>query len=237
MSSSASPSWPGSATSLIGATKGYGVTGIVGGFISSTAVTLQFARLSRVHPKQGVGLALGVIGACTILPLRVFVVATALSFAVGRALIPYLLPVFLVGALLLTLGLRSAPPGEAEGAEDRSPLRLRAALLMALGFQLSMFALDYTRAQWGERGLIGSAVLLGLTDVDALTVSMSRMTDGTDIAALAALGIAMGIASNTLFKLGLALVIGTKTFRRWALAGLTLLLATLGATLWVNWPA
>jgi uncharacterized membrane protein (DUF4010 family) len=222
---------------LVGPTKGYGVTGIIGGFISSTAVTLQFSRLSRAHPKQGVGLALGVIGACTVLPLRVFVVSTALSLKVGWALIPYLLPVFLVGALLLTLGLRYAPAGEAEGAGDKSPLRFRAALLMALAFQLSMFALDYTRAHWGERGLIGSAIFLGLTDVDALTVSMSRMADGTDIAALAALGIAIGIASNTVFKLGIAGVVGTASFRRWTVGGLFLLLLTLGTTLWLNWPA
>lgn len=222
---------------VVGPTRGYGVTGIVGGFISSTAVTLQFSRLSRVHPKQGVGLALGVIGACTVLPVRVFVVAMALSLKVGVALIPYLLPTFLMGALLLTLGLRYAPKGAAEGAEDKSPLRLRAALIMAVGFQLSMFALDYTRAHWGTRGLIGSAVFLGLTDVDALTVSMSRLADGADITALAALGIAVGIASNTVFKLAIAAVLGTASFRRWSVTGLILLLAALGTTLWLNWPA
>ncbi len=223
------------ARQVVGPTRGYGIAGIIGGFISSTAVTLQFSRLSRVHPKQGTGLAIGVIGASTVLPLRVLIVSTALSVPVGRALLPHLLPAFLVGALLITLGLRYAPAGDAASAPDRSPLRFRAALLMAIGFQLSMFALDYTRARWGTGGLLGSAIFLGLTDVDALTVSMSRLADGKNIADLAALGIAVGIASNTVFKLVLAAVVGTAGFRRWCVAGLAIILAALGITIWLNW--
>lgn len=225
------------ARQIVGPERGYGVTGILGGAISSTAVTLQFSRLSRVHPKQGDALALGVVGACTVLPFRIFVVSSALDLAVGRALIPFVLPVFLVGALLVTLGLRRAPASETELPVNKSPLGLRSALAMAVAFQLSIFLLEFTRGQWGSGGLIGTAILLGLTDMDALTVSMTRLNAGNGLAATAALGIAIGVASNTVFKLALAAVIGSGTFRRWVVGGLTLLLAATGVTLWWNWPA
>lgn len=225
------------ARQMVGSARGYGVTGILGGLISSTAVTLQFSRLSRAHPKQGMALALGVIGACTILPIRVLLVSTVLDVRVGIALLPYLVPAFLVGALLVTLGFRHAPAEETAPHDEKNPLRLGAALVMAVLFQLSIFALEYTRERWGSSGLLGSAVFLGLTDVDALTVSMSRLARGNGIVAMAALGIAVGIASNTLFKLLLAAVLGTASFRRWTVAGLAVLLGALGIVVWWNWPA
>ena len=219
---------------LVGPAKGYGVTGIIGGLVSSTAVTLQFSRLSRAERKQGSGLAIGVIGACTVLPLRVLVVSGVLDLNVAWALVPYLLPPFLVGALLLALGMRYAT-GDATPADDKSPLRLRSALVMAVAFQLSMFALAFTQARWGSTGLLGSALFLGLTDVDALTVSMSRLATGGELTALAALGIAVGIAANTAVKLGIAATLGAGTFRRWAVAGLGLLLVASGVTIWWGW--
>jgi uncharacterized membrane protein (DUF4010 family) len=224
------------ARQIVGPERGYGVTGILGGAISSTAVTLQFSRLSRAHPKQGDALALGVVGACTVLPFRIFVISSALDIGVGKALVPYLLPVFLVGALLVTIGMRRAPASETALPLDKSPLGLRSALVMAVAFQLSIFLLEFTRDQWGSGGLIGTAVLLGLTDMDALTVSMTRMNAGDGLAATAALGIAIGIASNTIFKLALATVIGTGSFRKYTVLGLLLLLATLALTIFWNWP-
>lgn len=220
------------ARQLIGAARGYTVTGIIGGLISSTAVTLQFSRLSRAEPKHGEALALGVLGACTILPLRVLVVSATLNLQVARELVTYLLPPFLIGVLLVGLALKRKAGTGTPPPDTRSPLRFGAALQMAVLFQLSMLAVAYASTQWGARGLYGTAVVLGLTDVDALTVSMARLQGSATLPALAARGIAIGIASNTLFKLGLAMVIGTGTFRRWAAAGLTLLLAAIGLALW-----
>ena len=215
----------------IGPARGYVVTGLIGGTISSTAVTLQFARLSRSEPKQGAALALGVVGACTVLPLRVFLVTAALNLTVAWALVPYLLPAFAVGLIFILVGLRRPVHGKTPPPDGRSPLHLGAALQMAVAFQLSMLVLEYTSTRWGTGGLFGTAALLGLTDVDALTVSMARLTGAADLPALAARGIAIGIASNTLTKFTIAAVIGTSTFRRWTLLGLTALFVAIGIVL------
>src|SRR3989338_3918636 len=56
---------------LVGLSRGYGLMGLLGGLISSPAVTLNFSRESRRQPPLGRVLAIGVIAACTVLPLRV----------------------------------------------------------------------------------------------------------------------------------------------------------------------
>ena len=60
----------------VGGARGYGITGLVGGLLSSTAVTLSFSRLSRDEPDSGRALASGVLGACTVLLPRVLLIST-----------------------------------------------------------------------------------------------------------------------------------------------------------------
>jgi uncharacterized membrane protein (DUF4010 family) len=95
---------------------------------------------------------------------------------------------------------------------------------MTVAFQLSLWAVAYVREHWGRMELLGSAALLGLTDMDALTVSMTRL-GATGQAELAALAIAVGVVANTGLKLALALILGSPALRR--IAGLGL--AALGA--------
>jgi uncharacterized membrane protein (DUF4010 family) len=81
-------------------------------------------------------------------------------------------------------------------------------------------AITLARSIWSVQGVYGSAVVLGLTDVDALTVSMSTPT--TAIAPMmAARAIGVGILANTMVKLGIAVVAGSGRFR--LIAGAVLL--------------
>ena len=73
----------------------------MGGLVSSTAVTFQFSRLSREDEALGTGLAVGVLGASTILLPRILVISAILNGGVARALLPFVLPPLLVGAGLV----------------------------------------------------------------------------------------------------------------------------------------
>jgi uncharacterized membrane protein (DUF4010 family) len=151
---------------LVAPTRGYGVTGALGGFISSTAVTLLFSRRSRSQPELGTPLAGGVIAACTVLVPRVLVVSTVVSPAVGLRLIPYIGPALLIGAAATYWSSRNAAGVTEPPDQDRgSPLRLRIAIQMAVAFQLSMLVIEYVRARWSLPGLYVTAAFLGLTDV------------------------------------------------------------------------
>lgn len=213
----------------VGAERGYGIAGLLGGVISSTLVTLQFARLSREAPRRGEALSLGVVAACTVLPIRLLTITAVLAPAVALAALPYLLPPAVVGVALVSRAFGGEKAGKGPGEETvRSPLRVVSSVRMVALFWVALVAIDWLRAQWGSTGVLTSAVLLGLTDMDALTVAMTRL-GGEGGVALAARGIGVGVISNTVFKLGIALTLGGGVFRRRVAVGLMALGAAVGA--------
>jgi len=215
---------------FVGVERGYGVTGALGGIVSSTAVTLNFARLSAGQTEIGVSLAHGVIAACTVLIPRVLVISAVLNPDVALALLPRLLPAFGVGLCIVLFAWRRKRPGDVvtESEDQRSPLRLSSALKMAIAFQVAMSLITIVRSRFGEVGLYGSAAALGVTDVDALTVSFSTPASQLPVD-LAAKALAFGILVSTLMKLGLALIVGRFEFRRVAAIGLGGLAVASGA--------
>jgi uncharacterized membrane protein (DUF4010 family) len=112
-----------------------------------------------------------------------------------------------------------------------NPLQLAAALQMAGLFQAVLFAVYAARELWGASGVFTTAAVLGLTDVDALTVSMARGVAQNISPAVAATAIAVGVFANTGMKLGLALFFGSSMFRMIAGGALALMLMALGAAL------
>ncbi len=211
----------------VGPERGYAIAGALGGLVSSTLVTLQFARRSREEPEHAGALAMGVVAACTILPLRLAAITAVLSPAVALAALPYLLPPALLGAVMVTVALRRSPVVAGEAPAAKSPLNVMASIRMALFFWVALLAIGWLKTEFGSVGVLTSAVVLGLTDMDALTVAMARLGDGS-ATSLAAQGIAVGVVSNTVFKLALSLALGSPAFRRWAGLGLLALGAAVG---------
>ena len=206
---------------FVGARHGYLVAGLLGGIVSSTSVTLSFSRASRTEDVAfGRPLAFGVIGACTVLFVRVMAAVGVLHAPLAVALLPLVAAPFLVGVIAILIGLRRAPASHPDVNAPRNPLQFGAALQMALLFQMVLFLVDGVRAAWGDVGLVVSGAILGLADVDALMISMARTAQVGGSTAAPALAIAVGILSNTLLKLALALTVSRAPFR--AVAGLGL---------------
>ena len=206
---------------------GYPLTGLLGGLVSSTSVTLTFARLSQSHPAQEAPLATGAVAASTILFFRVAVAVAVLNVAVLPVLARYLAAPLVVAIAAMLIAWRSLRGSHAEPSPLKNPLQFRAAIEMALLFQAVLYGVYYVRAQVGETGLMASGFVLGLTDVDALTLSMTRsVATGTTIDA-AARAITIGIVANSLMKAGIAIVIGSGRFR-WQAGGALLAMAAAG---------
>jgi uncharacterized membrane protein (DUF4010 family) len=200
---------------LLGAKQGYPVAGLIGGLISSTSVTYTFARQSRREEALSQPLAAGAIGACTMLFPRVFVAASVLNPAVGWALLPYIGPPFVMGVIAFALWWRKSAPSHSSAAGALSnPLQIGQALQMAVVFQVVLFAVDAIRRYADVSGLFATGALLGLTDVDALTISMTTVIAPHGQHVVAAQAIAVGILANSLLKIGLAAVLGTRQYGR-----------------------
>jgi uncharacterized membrane protein (DUF4010 family) len=198
---------------LVGAAHGYPLAGLLGGLVSSTNVTFTFARLSRAEPALSHVLAIGVIGACTVLFPRVLLATLVLNAQVARMLLPLLIAPLAVALLGLVIWFRSRPAMTQAAAMPSNPLQFGPALQMAATFQIVLFAVELMRQRFGNAGVLVSGAVLGLTDVDALTISMTKSaSDGTAVA-VAAQAIALGILANCVMKTALAVALGTPRFR------------------------
>ena len=214
----------------LGEKRGYAVAGVLGGLVSSTSVTLTFSRLSRNREGDGPALSAGVLGANMMLFPRVLIASAVLAPALAWALWPAFVAPVLIGLVLFVWGLRGAgKTGRATG--PKNPLELMAALQMALLFQIVLFGVSLAEQYFGDAGLYGSAAVLGLTDVDALTVSMAQRVNASTPATVAARALTLGILANTLVKTTIALVVGRGGYRVRTAIGLGLLAAAL--TVWL----
>jgi len=213
-------------TRLLGPARGRALTGLTGGLVSSTAVTLSFAKDARADGKLIMPLACGILLAWTVMFLRVIVLVAV----VNRALLPPVLAPFLamaalIGGMAAFLYYRD---GSKEGkaakgsVEVKNPFSLTAAAKFAAFFAAVLLAVKIVQEHFPPSGLYAVAALSGLADVDAITLSMSEFakSGGMQIAAIA---IVIASLSNTVVKCGMAFVIAGPAL------GKPLLVATLAA--------
>ncbi|HEX7087795.1 MAG TPA: DUF4010 domain-containing protein [Vicinamibacterales bacterium] len=208
---------------IVGPGHGYLVTGLLGGMVSSTNVTFTFARMSRSDPGASRALAFGAVAANAMLYPRVLIATAILNAAITPPLAVLLALPALVAIALAAAGLRRAADTAPE-LPIHNPLQLGDALRMAALFQVVLLAVLGAQRLWGQAGVLTTAALLGLTDVDALTLSMSRGVSETLSVAGAATAIAVGVLANTAMKVGLTALFGSPRFRVIAGGSLCLML-------------
>ena len=222
----------------VGSAQGYPVLGALGGLVSSTATTLNFSRQSRKDPGNAVPLAIGTVAACTVLVPRILAVTLILNPALLGATVLGLAPVLAGGIILILLAwrsLKSGKPAEPPPAPE-NPLQLKSAIQLALAFQVVLFLLAIMTEQFGEAGVLVSAGLLGLTDMDALTFGMNRLAETPDLVVTAARAITLGVIVNSVFKAVLAATLGSSRYRWMVFPGLLVLAGAGGFGFWlIEW--
>jgi uncharacterized membrane protein (DUF4010 family) len=215
-----------------GRSRGYAIAGTLGGLVSSTGATFTMAQLSRTRPDAGRALASGALGANVVLFPRVLVSSLVLAPPLAAALWPACVLPVVIGAVLTLRGWRDAGPGPHKIEREKNPLQFGSALEMTLIFQLVLFGVAYAKAHFNSQGLYGTALLVGLAEMDALTISMARLTTSGTAAEIAARAVTLGLIANTFTKLAITLVIGRGSFRPLAAIGLALMGLALGAALY-----
>jgi uncharacterized membrane protein (DUF4010 family) len=160
-----------------------------------------------------------------------------LVFAVHRPLMGYIgLPIGVMGVLTLAaviVFLRQSAGRKAQDGEDvplRNPFSLGSAIRFALFFAVILLVVAAVRKYLPPSGVYFVAGLAGLTDVDAITLSMARMAQEGGGEELAARAITIAAVTNTLIKGGMVVGLGSRDLaRRVAPAALIILVAGLVA--------
>jgi uncharacterized membrane protein (DUF4010 family) len=218
------------ATRWLGTGRGAALTGLTGGFVSSTAVTLSFARRSRERGAgaDGDALACGILLSWAVMSVRVVVEVMIVNPGLLREIaLPFAAMGVAAGAVAW-LNYRRAGFLTADAGDviERSPFRLTEAAKFALVFAavLVVFKLVEEHAPGG--GQLVVAGLAGLSDVDAVTLSMAKFARDGGSEATAAAAIVIASLANTLVKAGLVIALGSAALRRRVLVGAAVILAT-----------
>ncbi|HJN77759.1 MAG TPA: MgtC/SapB family protein [Myxococcota bacterium] len=198
------------AVRVLGSSKGMAVTGLLGGLVSSTAVTLSFSGRVKEQPELIQTAALGIILASSVMVPRVLVLSAIVSPSLlGAALVPVGsmgLVAFAMAGVLYYVHRQS--PDENPEVELENPFSLSQAMKFGAVFLVVLVVTAWLTEAYGSGALYVSAALSAATSVDAITLTVAELhADGLpDQVAVTALLI--GCISNTVVKVGLGLSLG-----------------------------
>jgi uncharacterized membrane protein (DUF4010 family) len=217
----------------LGADRGIVLTGLTGGLVSSTAVTLSFARQSREDSRTATActLATGMLLAWCIMFGRVIVEVLVVNRAlVHQVLIPFVVmgtAAAIVAGILYRRGASASETRVAKAGEVplRNPFSLTEASKFGAFFAAVLLVVKFVQARFPGQGLYMVAALAGLTDVDAITLSMAKYARGGD-AVVAANAIVLATLTNTMVKAGVVTALGAGALSRPVLIATGVMVAT-----------
>jgi uncharacterized membrane protein (DUF4010 family) len=218
---------------LVGQQRGAVMLGLLGGLVSSTATTLAFSRHARASEAMLPISVIVIVLANLMVQVRLGVLASVLAPSVLSQLLPVLIGGLVVGALGAAYGVRRLQPqGEIPALAMGNPTELRTALGFGLMYAVVLLAAAWLSDWLGTRGLYAVALVSGLTDVDAITLSSLRLYDLDKLSVEVLVNVVtLAILANLVFKSVLALTIGGWRMARHAAAGM----GAIGLGLVVAW--
>jgi uncharacterized membrane protein (DUF4010 family) len=221
---------------LLGARAGTILGGILGGLISSTATTVSYARRSALDPQLAPLAALVIMIASCIAIARVILEIGAVAAGSFAILAPPLVALLLVCGVV-TGGLWISSRGGQVGMPvQENPTEFKSALVFGVLYALVLLGAAFAKDRFGTGGLYAVALLSGLTDMDAITLSTAQLADkGAVDSATAWRAIMVGAMANFLFKLGTVAMLGPRALTLRVAAAFGVMTVSGGLILWL-WP-
>jgi len=203
------------ATRSLGTKIGTSLTGLFGGLVSSTAVTLAFSKQShdaKENSKLMNILAAGLLIAWTVMFIRILIEIVVVNIALLRPLmVPMITMAVLAGVIAFIYYRWSSGQPSKTGTQNvplTNPFSLISALKFALLFGIVQLLVKYVQQNFPSQGFYVVAALAGLTDVDAITLSMADYAKSGGEVKTAVSSITIAAVTNTLVKCGYVFMFG-----------------------------
>jgi uncharacterized membrane protein (DUF4010 family) len=199
---------------FVGPERGLGLTGIVGGLVSSTAVvTAMAARVKESETLMKAAVFAAVV-ASSMMFLRVFFEVLVINPVLAPLLAA---PMLIMGIMGIFLGVwvwRSSTIKEMDSnVKLENPFSLKPALIFGTLFIAILFLSKVANIYFGSQGVYIASIISGVADVDAITISMALLAQNSTLSTTTAVtAITLATISNTVVKFGIALILGTRTF-------------------------
>ncbi len=199
---------------VVGSSAGIGLTGMIGGLVSSTATTLSFARRSRENVTAIPLFAAAIILASSIMFPRLILEIGVFNTALMKNIAVPLAAMGLSGLLLAAYSFRhsrAVQSADAPSLTFDNPFNLKSAVAFALIFATILAATRLATTYLGEAWLPVVAIVSGLTDADAIAFSISNLhRQGLVSLDWASFNLVLGALSNTFMKLALVFSLGNR---------------------------
>lgn len=207
--------------------QGIELSGLFGGLVSSTAVTLGFSERSKLEPQLARSFGVAIMISWTVMYARMLVLVAVLHRPLlASTWLPLLISASVGLAYCAFLIFRK---GSIEDADIQlsNPLDIKSAIRFALLFTLILLASRAAQVYFGDIGLLVSAVVSGLANVNAITLSVAELTRNGSLAIeIASQALLFAIAANLVSKGSIVMIGGDRQLRRIVLPGLLMMLTT-----------
>ena len=202
-------------TKLLGPARGIGLTGLLGGFVSSTATAMAMADHAKRTPELSPICAFATAVASIAMFPRVLVLVAVVNPGLVAPLAVPLVGMTVVGGLLSLSLLARNRSNRAPSVDLDNPFRVRPALVFGALFAAVLLAVDGLNVLFGEGGVYVIALLSGTVDANAITLSLGRLAlEGSVEASVAVTGIVLALVTNTVVKVAIVRSLGTARMGR-----------------------
>lgn len=214
---------------FLGSGKGILLTGIIGGLVSSTAITWIFTKKSKESEELSLNCAVAILAASSIMILRVLI----WTFIFNKTLFNHLY-IIITAVLIVALGVaflfyfkqRKSKDIETD-IKSGKPLDLQGALFFGLLYTAILLIVSYANEYLGKKGMLLSSAIGGLSDIDAITISVSKIAGVTLNLSTASNAILIATVSNTFVKMGIGVWAGSAQLRKYLFIGYGIVFATI----------
>ena len=206
---------------VFGQNKGIPITGLMGGLVSSTAVSYSFSKKCKENNTLSENFALGILLASTLMYPRIFMIILVLNSAIIKSVWIPLVLLTLTNAAVSYFMFNDIKHKESmEGIDLKNPFKLKSALLFGFVFAVMIFLAKAAQVYLGKNGLYAASAFGGLASIDAIVVSLTQLTFGKLNGHVVTIAVIIVIISNSIFKAAITLFWGTKELSKRVIKGL-----------------
>lgn len=203
---------------FVGKNTGVITNGILGGLISSAATTFSYARKASDIKSIGNVSALIITVASLVSMVRVLVeVGIVIPEKLAIIAVPIAVEILVMSAISVGFFyMINKEETNTKMPEPKNPAQLKSALIFGFLYGFILLAVAFTKEQFGDNALYIVSIISGLTDVDAITLSLSNtMKNGGLDPNLGWKLILLAALSNLVFKGVMAIILGSKQLTKW----------------------
>lgn len=204
---------------IFGAGKGLKLLATLSGFVSSTAATLSFSQRSKEYPDLSKQFAASAILSSSIMFPRALLLVYVFNSSLALRLAPYVLGSFLCGLAVSLWLFKGEIKSDSKTVQLSNPFYLSTAIKFGLIYAAIVFVAKVSALHIGEKGIYIASILSGIADVDAISISLAKMSLNELSVSAATIGLLLAFLTNTFVKFGITFFLGHRQIRIYSIKG------------------